>query len=75
MNTYKLINPLLSIIFKGLLSWSAYCLLVLFLDFFVTLNNLPVLSNLYYILPNIIESLMVAIFVVSYYVLRLLKEK
>ena len=75
MSNDKLIDSLLKTIFKGLLLWSGYCLFIFSLDFILKFNILIILADIVHMLPSIIESLMITIFLVSFYVLRLLNKR
>lgn len=75
MSNDKLIDSLLKTIFKGLLLWSGYCLFIFSLDFILKFNILIILADIVHMFPSIIESLMITIFLVSFYVLRLLNKR
>lgn len=78
MKDNELMPQLLLNIFRTLLYWSGYCLLLVLLDYTQGLFFMTELYDLFatigYLLPNIVSSLIIAIFILSFQNVRLLQK-
>lgn len=79
MKNNELISELLLNLFRTLLYWSGYCLLLLILleygqSLFFMMEMYDVIATISYLLPNIVSSLIIAIFIMSFQNVRVLKK-
>lgn len=79
MKNNELISELLLNLFRTLLYWSGYCLLLLILleygqSLFFMMEMYDVFATISYLLPNIVLSLIIAIFIMSFQNVRVLKK-
>lgn len=79
MKNNELISELLLNLFRTLLYWSVYCLLLLILleygqSLFFMMEMYDVFATISYLLPNIVSSLIIAIFIMSFQNVRVLKK-
>lgn len=79
MKDNELIPKILLNVFRTLMYWSGYCLLLLILldygqNLFFMAELYDVFATISYFLPNIVSSLIIAIFIMSFQNVRVLKE-
>ena len=78
MKNNELISELLLNLFRTLFYWSGYCLILILLDYaqklFFSMEIYGLFVDIGYLLPNVISSLIIAIFVMSFQNVRLLKK-
>lgn len=78
MKNNELISELLLNLFRTLFYWSGYCLILILLDYsqklFFMMEMYGVLADIGYLLPSVISSLIIAIFIMSFQNVRLLKK-
>ena len=79
MKDNELIPTILLNVFRTLMYWSGYCLLLLILldygqSLFFMAELYDVFATISYFLPNIVSSLIIAIFIMSFQNVRVLKK-
>lgn len=78
MNDKELIPEILLNIFRVLLYWSGYCVFLFLLDYsqrlFFMFEMYGIFADINYFLPNIVSSLVIALFILSFQNVRLIKK-